>query len=173
MTKVNRLMRATSIPILGLLPLLVGACADQRARDQPPQRAQMVRAVATPGGGDLAEPLLPAARAILKERMSSHAVDMGMLVSAIMVLDYPSIVDRANAIAEDVNLSRPLSNDATELNASLPEKFFLRQDELRARAKELAAAASALNPYHVADAYGKLSEGCVRCHADYRPRAHG
>jgi len=101
--------------------------------------------------------------------MASHARDMGDLVSAIMILDYPGIVQRADSIAADVNLSRPISRDATELNASLPEKFFIRQDELRAGARALSSAARDLDPYRVAAEYGRLSEGCVRCHADYRP----
>jgi cytochrome c556 len=95
---------------------------------------------------------------------------MGDLVSAIMVLDYARISQNADSIASDVNLSRPISGDATELNSSLPEKFFVRQDELRAGARALAAAARELDPYKVANAYGRLSEGCVRCHADFRPR---
>jgi hypothetical protein len=110
------------------------------------------------------------ARELLKARMASHARDMGELVSAIMLLDYPSISRHGDAIAADVNLSRPVTGDATELNSSLPEKFFVRQDDLKAGARALAAAARALDPYQVAAAYGKLSEACVRCHADYRPR---
>ena len=102
--------------------------------------------------------------------MASHARDMGELVSAIMLLKYPEIAQRADAIAADVNLSRPVTGDATELNSSLPEKFFVRQDDLKAAARLLGDAARNLDPYRVANAYGRLSEGCVRCHADYRPR---
>jgi cytochrome c556 len=102
--------------------------------------------------------------------MSSHAQDMSQLVSAIMLLEYSEIITRADKIAGDVNLSRPTSNDATELNSSLPEKFFVRQDDLKAAAHALASAGRTANPYQVAVSYGKLSENCVRCHADYRPR---
>lgn len=147
---------------------LVSACASQPAA-QPPQQAQLAQAIAAPDRAKPPEPLSPAARDILKVRMASHARDMGDLVSAIMILDYPGIVQRADSIAADVNLSRPISRDATELNASLPEKFFIRQDELRAGARALSSAARDLDPYRVAAEYGRLSEGCVRCHADYRP----
>lgn len=150
--------------------VLPAACANQQAAAQPPQQAQLAQAIATPDRRSPPEPLSPAARAILKERMASHARDMGELVSAIMLLRYPDIVQRAEAIAANVNLSRPLTGDATELNSSLPEKFFVRQDDLKAAAKVLADAARDLDPYRVANAYGSLSEGCVRCHADYRPR---
>jgi cytochrome c556 len=166
MTTLNR----STIGFVGLACLLASACADQNATKQPPQRAQLAQAISTPPPRDSPEPLSPIAMATVKTRMASHARDMDRLVSAIMILDYPDIAARAKAIADDASLSRPLSNDATELNASLPEKFFARQDDLKAAARDLSAAASALNPYRVADAYGKVSATCVRCHADYRPR---
>jgi cytochrome c556 len=145
------------------------ACASQPPSSQPPQQAQLAQAIAAPDRATPPEPLSPAAREILKGRMASHARDMGDLVSAIMVLDYARIAQRADGIASDVNLSRPITGDATELNSALPEKFFARQDQLRAGARSLAAAARALDPYRVADEYGRLSQGCVRCHADFRP----
>ena len=151
--------------------VLVSACASGTTASQPSPEAQLARAIAAPDRTGPPEPLSPAAREILKERMASHARDMGDLVSAIMVLDYDRIAARGDAIAADVNLSRPVSHDATELNSALPERFFERQDELRARARALAAAAHARGPDRVAAEYGRLSEGCVRCHADYRPAA--
>lgn len=151
---------------LAMVPLL--ACVQSPA--QPPQRAQQERAVASPKGSQPVEPLSPAAQAILRPRMVSHAHDMNDLVSAIMVLDYPSIADRADKIASDANLSRPITDDATELNSSIPAKFFDHQDRARAEARGLSEAARALDPYQVASKYGRLSESCVRCHADYRPR---
>ncbi len=63
-----------------------------------------------------------------------------------------------------------MSHDASELNASLPEKFFVHQDKVKVEARALSDAARDQNPYRVAEQYGRLSEGCVRCHADYRPR---
>jgi cytochrome c556 len=147
---------------------LLSACASQPV-SQPAQQEQLAHAIAAPDRSASPEPLSPAAREILKTRMASHARDMGDLVSAIMLLDYPRISQKADGIAADVNLSRPITRDATELNASLPEKFFVRQDALRAGARSLAAAAREMDPYRVAAEYGRLSEGCVRCHADYRP----
>jgi cytochrome c556 len=135
---------------------------------KPPQVPQLARALATPDRTGPPEPLSPQTRAILRDRMAAHARDMGDLVAAIMVLDYPRISERANSIASNVNLARPISNDATELNASIPEKFFVRQDQLRAAARVLGSAATAASPDQVADAYGKMSETCVRCHAEYR-----
>ncbi|HXJ21297.1 MAG TPA: cytochrome c [Polyangia bacterium] len=144
------------------------SCATQSA-SQPPQQAQLAQAIAAPDRPGPPEPLAPAAKVLLKERMAAHARDMGELVSAIMLLEYDGIAARADKIASDVNLSRPTTSDATQLNAQIPEKFFVRQDDLRAAAHNLADAARSRNPYKVADAYGRVSETCVRCHADFRP----
>jgi hypothetical protein len=148
---------------------MASACASQTTASQPPQQAQLARAIAAPDRSGPPQPLSPAAREILKTRMASHARDMSDLVSSIMILDYDLIARTGDGIAADVNLSRPISRDATELNSALPEQFFVRQDELRAGAKALAAAGRARDPHRVAAEYGHLSEGCVRCHADYRP----
>ncbi len=143
------------------------SCASQEP-NQPPQMAQLSRALTPPERPDPPEPLSNQAKAILHDRMSSHAEDMSDLVSAIMLLEYSRIIGRADKIADDVNLSRPLSHDASELNSGLPEKFFVRQDDLKAAARELGAAGRSANPYKVAAAYGHVSETCVRCHADFR-----
>ena len=132
--------------------------------------AQLTRAITPPARPDPPEPLSNEAKALLHDRMSSHTEYMSDLVSAIMLLQYSRIIGRADKIVDDVNLSRPLTHDATELNASLPEKFFVRQDELKAAARELGDAGRSANPYRVAVAYGHVSETCVRCHADFRPR---
>lgn len=160
----------------GIWALVVAGCATVSAScatpdsHRPSQMAQLTQAITPPERVGPPEPLSPTARALLKDRMASHAEEMSGLVSAIMLLKYSDVVTRADKIAADVNLSRPLTNDATELNASLPEKFFVRQDDLKAAARALADAGRTANPYLVAEAYGKLSENCVRCHADYRPR---
>jgi cytochrome c556 len=136
---------------------------------RPPQLAQLAQAITPPDRDRPPEPLSQSAKALLKERMASHAEDMSQLVSAILLVEYSEISKLAGKIASDVNLSRPTSNDATQLDASIPERFFVRQDDLKAAAQVLANAGRTANPNQVADAYGKLSETCVRCHADYRP----
>ncbi|HVV48350.1 MAG TPA: cytochrome c [Polyangia bacterium] len=156
-----------SILALGAFALSI-ACASKQA-NQPPQMDQLTRAINAPDRGDPPQPLSPQAKAILVDRMTSHTEDMSDLVSAIMLLEYSRIITRAESIAADVNLSRPTSHDATELNAGLPEKFFVRQDELKGAARALSDAARSQNPYRVAEAYGHMSETCVRCHADFRP----
>lgn len=149
-----------------LATVFVFACASTHTL--PPQQQQLAQAVAPASHLEPREPLPEAARAVLKSRMVDHARDMRALMSAIMVLDYPTIHGEAMAIADNANLSRPLSADATELNSLLPETFFVYQDQLRRDARTLAAAADQLNPFDTAASYGRLSESCVRCHAAYR-----
>jgi cytochrome c556 len=151
-----------------VLSALAVACASQ-PRPEPVQERQVVRAVSpTPSHLEPKQPLPPLARSFLKSRMANHARSMTDLVTAIMVLDYAAIHSGARAIAEDVDLARPLTTDASELNAQLPERFFDYQDDLRKNARALAGAADRLDALGVADAYGRLSESCVRCHAAYR-----
>jgi hypothetical protein len=69
---------------------LPASCVNQKVSDQPPQRAQLAEAISTPERHDPPEPLSLVARALLKDRMASHARDMGELVSAIMLLEYPT-----------------------------------------------------------------------------------
>lgn len=151
-----------------LAVLAVAAGCAGTPRSQPPQERQLQQAVSSPDRLRPAEPLSDTARAMLKSRMASHARDMGELVSEIMLLHYDRIHDGAERIAGDVSLSRPLAQDASELNSALPEKFFLYQDAVRLEARTLAEAAARQNPFDVADAYGRLSQVCVRCHAAYR-----
>jgi cytochrome c556 len=153
------------------LVLGAGACASQPPPPAPAQEAQLARAVAPPTPTPHLEPpeALPgAARAILKRRMAGHVRDMSDLVSAIMVLDYAAIHDRAQAVAGDANLARPLGGDATELNSLLPDKFFEYQDALRNNARLLATAAERMDALEVGSAYGRVAESCVQCHASYR-----
>lgn len=158
--------RVRATPLVVVVMCL--SCASKQA-NQPPQSEQLTRAVTPPERPVPPEPLSKPVKALLSRRMASHAEDMSDLVSAIMLLDYSRIITRADKIASDVNLARPISQDATELNASIPEKFFVRQDELKAAVRELEGAARSANSYWVADAYGYVAKTCVRCHADFRP----
>jgi cytochrome c556 len=147
--------------------VVFASCASQH-RSQPAQETQFAQAVSAPNRLRPPDQLSETARAILKTHMAFHARDMGALMSEIMVLRYDEIREGAQRIVGDASLSRPLSDDASELNSALPEKFFLYQDNLRLESKTLAEAAGRHNPFDVADSYGRLSQVCVRCHATYR-----
>lgn len=157
-------MKRFAVPFMLLLP----ACASPRPAPQPPQQKQLTEAVSAPVRLAPPEHMSGTARALLRTRMAGHASNMSELVAAIMILDYPQIAARAAEIRDDARLARPLTGDATELNSMLPEKFFVHQDELRAQAQRLVAAAERSSAVQVADAYGELSGTCVRCHAAYR-----
>ena len=155
-------LRVTLLILAGLMPL---SCDTTRP---PAQQQQLARAVAAP---DRAEPPVPISNTtlqLLRSRMASHANDMANLESAIMILDYPQIAERAGGIASDANLARPLTDDATELSSSIPPSFFDYQDDLRRWARALADAATEKSALRVGRAYGKVSETCVTCHAVYR-----
>ena len=155
-------------PLILIVAISSAACAASVPPRQPPQQEQLVAAVSPPSRMEPPEYLSPSARALLKTRMGNHAFRMSDLVSAIMILDYPRIRERAEELRDDARLARPLTGDATELNSALPEKFFVYQDELRTNAQALVTAATRMRALEVAEAYGQLSQNCVRCHAVYR-----
>jgi len=168
MTKLIKLSSAPSLLGAGVFSAALGLSCATAPQNQPPQQAQLAQAVAPPRRLRPPETLSPAARALLHARMAAHAQNMSELTSAIMILQYPEIKEQAHQIQTDAAFSRPLTDDATELNSALPEKFFLYQDSLRLEAKVLAEAADRQSAFDVADSYGRLSQVCVRCHAVYR-----
>ena len=154
-----------------LLSLVISAGLGQPscATTKPPvQQTQLARAVAAPDREEPPVPLSNTTRELLRSRMASHANDMNNLMSAIMILDYPRISERAGGIASDANMARPVTQDATELGSSIPASFFDYQDELRGWARNLADAADQKSAVRVGRFYGKVSETCVKCHAVYR-----
>jgi hypothetical protein len=89
--------RRFTISVLGLAGLVGLGCASKQA-NQPPQVDQLTRAISAPDRPGPPEPLSPVAKALLKERMASHAEDMSDLVSGIMLLEYSRIITRADKI---------------------------------------------------------------------------
>jgi hypothetical protein len=170
----TRVTPRLSAAIIALMAAIVPACATP-APAGPPQEAQLARALAPPERLQPPESLPAPARALLHTRMASHAQDMGALMSAIMVLRYPEIEARARAIDAEIYFARTGGgqDEATLLNASLPPKLFALEAELRERARTLAGAADHLDAFAVANAYGQLSETCVKCHAAYRGGSDG
>ena len=156
--------------LLASLSLVAGVAAGSCATTppHPPQQDQLAQAVAAPDRHEPPQYLSNTTRELLRARMASHANDMGELVSAIMILQYPRIAERAAAINAQVDLARPLSKDATDLASALPPVFFDYQDELKTRARALEEAAKAQGAFRVADAYGDLSKTCVKCHSVFR-----
>jgi hypothetical protein len=157
-----------SHPMRSALSLCLFLTACSTATAEPPQQAQLLRAISPPERLEPPAHLPEGARLILRNVMGSHAQNMSNLVLAIMQLHYDDISAGAESLAADASLSRPLTGDATELNSLLPPAFFDKQDQLRAQARELGAAAQQRNALAVGKSYGRLSETCVGCHAVYR-----
>ena len=139
--------------------------------ERPPPPSQTQRP-GMPAEHHLAPPadLSPTVRRLLHERMGRHAKTMSELVQAVIVLDYPQTERLAHEIGEQPRLARPLSQDATELNSSLPDEFFRLDDQLRSRASLLADAARMRNGAELATSFGNLAETCVACHRTYSTR---
>jgi cytochrome c556 len=107
-----------------------------------------------------------AVRQIVQQRMARHSKEMTELVWAVVFLDYAGVTRQAQKIADEPRLARPVTGDATELNAIIPERFFALQEQLRVRAGRLADAARSHDDGMAAE-YGKLAETCVACHQAY------
>jgi hypothetical protein len=110
---------------------------------------------------------LPAlARELLVERMGDHRASMSALTWAVVLLDRAAAAELASELASSPRLARtdPANGD---LNGLLPPRFFELQDELHARAADLAKAAGGSDDAALARSYGRLSETCVACHSVY------
>jgi cytochrome c556 len=99
--------------------------------------------------------------------MLRHGEQMNDLTFAVLHIDYAGAHQVADEIAQEPRLARPRSSDATELNASLPPRFFELQDEMTAAAETLARAARSHDTQALASAYGRLCGACVSCHDVY------
>jgi hypothetical protein len=104
-------------------------------------------------------------RGLLDKRMARHASDMSELEKAVVLLDQARAAQLAERIASEPMLSRP--TEPSQLNAELPERFFVLQDALRADAARLAAAARAGDFEQLSKMYSQVTQTCVTCHAAY------
>ncbi len=111
------------------------------------------------------EHIPPAARAVIRSRMQRHGEQLGNLVSRVVVLDYDGAARTAGEIYDEPTLARPLTGD--ELNAVLPERFFVLQDELRGEARRLVAAAARRDSAQLSQEFSVLTKTCISCHDLY------
>jgi cytochrome c556 len=99
--------------------------------------------------------------------MARHGQDMLALTQAVIFLDHESTQRLATVIAEEPRLTRPIAGGEDDLNAALPERFFVLQDELRSRAKALAEVSRGTDNDSLAARFGELTQTCVSCHSTY------
>lgn len=155
-------MRRTWLAAVVLLALaVVPAEAGPQPKKVPPAKDPSTPGLKAP------DYLNELARQLLKERMTRHGRDMSRLVQAVVLLERDVAKDLAQSIANEPRITRPMPGATDELNAALPEQFFVRQDELRERAKALAAAAKSGKDDELAARLGELMRTCVGCHSAY------
>lgn len=112
--------------------------------------------------------LSPVARGLVTTRMETHAQDMTDLLWAVVFLENTEAAAIADGIVEQPRTARPTRESAPEdLNRTIPESFFVFQDELRDKARAVSKAAKEGDDAAIAKAFGKLNETCVACHATY------
>lgn len=153
----------------------VGSSTTTKPKTAEPTKAPVTGSVAPLTTGDAAPPkdlaarkALPLAlRETLTASMDRHGEELVFLLSSVVLLHYQDAEELAQMIADEPKLGRPVPGDETSLNAMLPTGFFVYQDALTARAKELAAAARAKEDARLVKAFGALSETCVGCHSAY------
>ena len=122
----------------------------------------------SPTGRDvLEEPehIPPAAREILRRRMERHGAEMRELVMRVILIDDDAAARIAGEIYDEPTLARPLGRD--ELNGMLPDRFFVLQDDLKARSRSLVAALARHDRRVIADDFAALTRGCLACHDAY------
>jgi hypothetical protein len=108
------------------------------------------------------------ARAALQSRMVQHGKTMSSLVTAVVLLDRPTITTLAVRISDEEVVGRAEAGGADKLRQVLPSAFLGEQDALKAAARELAKAATEHQPDStLADRFADLTRTCVSCHSIY------
>ncbi|MDB4979653.1 MAG: hypothetical protein JWM82_405 [Myxococcales bacterium] len=109
---------------------------------------------------------IPAAMlSVIKTKMGRHEAQMHALWTRVVLLDDDGVARAAGEIFDEPSLARPLTGD--ELNGMLPERFFVLQDELRRRARQLVIASGRHDRTAVASEFAELSKTCISCHEVY------
>lgn len=156
-------MRASLISlVLVVTPAFAGEPAPR-----PPKVAKKVAPPEPRKALEAPSYLSPIARQLLKQRMQRHGGDTLALVQSVLFLDHATTQRLAAELAAEPRLTRPIAGGADDINAALPERFFVLQDELRSRALDLAAATQKPGTPDLAKRLGELTQTCVACHTTY------
>lgn len=154
-------------PLFLSLIVLSSAAVAEEGRPKPAPAGAKKKAPAVKKGLETPSYLSPIARHLLKQRMARHGGDTLALVQAVLFLDHETTQRLAAEIAAEPRLTRPIAGGADDINAALPERFFVLQDELRSRALDLAQAARGPDNEKLAARLGELTQTCVSCHSTY------
>ena len=116
---------------------------------------------------NLAQRLPESARAAVKTQMRTHARGMLELSSTVTVLDYDGARAATERLLQEPRIARPVTGDASELNAALPPRFFTLQDQLRQDLQRLQHDAAARDSNALAGSYAATTRTCIACHDAY------
>jgi hypothetical protein len=156
-----------------LAGLLCAGFVFHASADTPkPKNGQAAKKATDTKGPGLPTPdyIPETARALLRKKMERHGQDARDLMFAVTLLQYDAAKASAQRISSEPRLVRPIAGGEDDLNALLPERFFVLQDEARSRAQAVATAAEKKDDKALADSYGRLVETCVSCHSSYLNR---
>lgn len=106
------------------------------------------------------QPLSSTQRAALDDRMFRHGDDLTDLLSAIVARDHGTAARLADALSSEAVPRMPAETPVSS-------RFLQLHDEMRARAREVSAAAAAHDDARLTSAYGRLAGSCVDCHRAY------
>jgi hypothetical protein len=142
------------------------AAGPANAKGSPPSKA----ANAKPPGLATPDYLPETARMLLRKKMERHGQDARELMFSVTLLQYDVAKGAAQRIASEPRFVRPIAGGEDDLNALLPERFFVLQDESRTHAQAVAMAAEKKDDKALAESYGRLVQTCVACHSAYLHR---
>lgn len=147
--------------LLLVVSLAMTAQADDKSDKKAPPAKTVKQGLGAP------KYLNATARGLLKRRMERHGRDMVQLVNAVLMLDRDVAKRIAADVADEPRLTRPIAGGEDDLNTSLPERFFVLQDELRIKAKGVAEVAGKGDDVSLAARTGEMMQTCVACHSTY------
>ncbi|MDX2011371.1 MAG: hypothetical protein SFW67_14315 [Myxococcaceae bacterium] len=112
------------------------------------------------------------ARQMLRRRMERHGRDMTTLMTGVVLLKREVVQSLSANLAAEPRITRPLPDSRDDLNSALPERFFVLQDELRDRARQLGETAKSGKDKELGESFARLTQTCVACHSTYlNPKA--
>jgi hypothetical protein len=112
--------------------------------------------------------LTKAQRAALDDRMFRHGDDMTDLLFAIVGLDHGTAARLADALAAEELPAMPRDpRNKTGREIALGPRFRELHDVMRARARDVAAAAQAHDDARLSASFGRLAGSCAACHRSY------
>lgn len=153
--------------LIGLFCVAGWVLADEPASNAPPKNSALAKKTTPKQGLEAPSYLSPLARQVLKQRMKRHGNDMLTMVRSVLFLDHETTQRIAAELAAEPRLTRAIAGGSDDVNAALPERFFVLQDELRSRALDLAAAAKGGDDAKLAARLGEVTQTCVSCHSAY------